>query len=134
MGRVIVQLSTLPMALTFGLKTFAQESALPQAGPVSSTMLDATQAQNHSTTPLPGPAPSQAPAPAEVPASGEMGEERGREARDDLGREKEERKAEMKKRKAERKREKKKHKAEKRFRKRGHAKEYNGKDGDRQKD
>lgn len=104
MGHVIVQRSTLPMALIFGLKTFAQEGALPQAAPVSSTMPDAIQAQNHSATPLPVLAPTQAPAPAEAPASGEMGEERGRAARDDRGREKEERKAEMNKRKAERKR------------------------------
>ena len=58
MGRVIVKLSTLPMALTFGLKTFAQEGALPQAAPVSSTMPDAIQAQNHSATPLPVLAPT----------------------------------------------------------------------------
>jgi len=96
MQRVAVQLSTIVVALAFGMATFAQEPApsAPPAAPVPSAP----------AAPAPEAPPS---AGSEMKAEGEKHQSRA------------ERKAEKKRRKAEKKAEKQKRKAERKARKQG---------------
>lgn len=105
MNRVTVQLSTVLIALAFGLTTFAQEPAPAPTAP---------------------PASVPAPAPTPAPPSGEMKQEGDKKMGGERHRDKAERKAEKERRKAERKAEKEKHKAEKKARKHGRDKEKGG--------
>ncbi len=123
MRSVIVQLSTVTVALAFGLTTFAQVPA-PQ---------DQAPSAPPASVPAPAPDPIPPPAPAPTPSSGEIKQEGEKRTGGERHRNKAERKAEKERRKAERKAEKEKRKAEKKARKQGRHKDK-GNDKDELRD